>query len=112
MCHSSSMRLSQLRAAIFFKSFLVVVPTVLSLQSRPAQNSAGADGLCATMNTQFNRGCCIHVTFSGEVSAGKNFARPFGPLLFGLNSEQALAGWWIEVVPAGSDSLEVEYVWA
>lgn len=106
------MRLNRLRAAIFFMSFLVLVPTVLSLQSRQAQNFPPADTLCGTLNTEFSAGRCIHITFSGEVFADKNFDRPFGPLLFRLNSEQALAGWWIEVVPTESDSVEVEYVWA
>ena len=54
----------------------------------------------------------MHIAFSGEVSADKNFDRPFGPLRFRLNSEEASAGWWIEVVPAeGVNSENAEYVW-
>ncbi|HEX3544661.1 MAG TPA: hypothetical protein VHT31_09065 [Candidatus Acidoferrum sp.] len=64
------------------------------------------------MNTEFSEGRCIHITFSGEVSADKNVDRLFGPLRFRLNSEQALGGWWIEVVPAEqTNSGNDEYVW-
>ena len=67
--------------------------------------------MCGTMNTEFTEGRCIHITFSGEVSADKNFDRPFGPLRFRLNSEEASAGWWVEVVPAeGANSENAEYV--
>src|ERR1700730_11421682 len=64
------------------------------------------------MNTQFNEGRCIYIAFSGEVSADKNFDRPLGPLRFRLNSEPALVGWWIKVVPAESNSEGAEYGWA
>ena len=111
MCDLNFTRLTQLRAVILVVSFLTFVLPVLPLQSHHAQNPAPADIVCATMNTQFNEGRCIHIAFSGEVSAGKNFDLLFGPLRFRLNSEQALAGWWIEVVPAESSSEDAEYVW-
>ncbi|HXO62398.1 MAG TPA: hypothetical protein VN850_11345, partial [Candidatus Acidoferrales bacterium] len=105
--------LTQLCAVIFLMSFSPFVPLVLPLQSRHAQNPAPGDIVCGTINTQFTEGRCIHITFSGEASANKNFDRPFGPLRFRLNSEEALSGWWIEVVPAeDANSGNDEYVWA
>jgi hypothetical protein len=93
-------------------SFLVFILLVLPLQSKQAQNSAPAEMVCGTINTAFTEGRCIHITFSGEVSGDKNFDRPFGPLRFRLNSEQALGGWCIEVVPAEqTNSGNDEYVW-
>jgi hypothetical protein len=112
MCDSNFTRLTRVLTAFLLTSFFALVPPVLSLQSRHAQNSASADIVCGTMNTQFTEGRCIHITFSGEVSAGKNFDRPFGPLHFRLNSQQALFGWSIEVAPAEeSKSENAEYVW-
>jgi hypothetical protein len=112
MCDSSFMRLTRPHAAILVLSFLVFILLVPPLQSRQAQGSATADIVCGTMNTEFTAGRCIHITFNGEVSAGKNFDRPFGPLRFRLNSEEALSGWWIEVVPAeDANSRNDEYVW-
>jgi len=93
-------------------SFLAFVLPVLPAQSGHAQNSSPGPIACGTMNSQFTEGHCIHITFSGEVSGDKNFDRPFGPLHFRLNSEQALGGWWIEVVPAEqTNSGNDEYVW-
>jgi hypothetical protein len=107
------MRLTQLRAVILLTGFLVFIPLVLPLQGRQAQNPAPAEIVCGTINTEFSEGRCIHLAFSGEVSADKNFDRPFGSLRFRLNSEQALAGWWIEVTPAeDAKSANDEYVWA
>jgi hypothetical protein len=106
------MRFTQVRAVILLTGFLVFILLVLAVQSRQAQKSAPADLVCGTMNTEFTKGRCIQLTFSGEVSADKNFDRPFGLLRFRLNSQEASSGWWIEVMPAeqtnsGSD----EYVW-
>jgi hypothetical protein len=113
MCDPDFTRLTRLRAVILLMSFFAFVVPVLPVQSRNARDSAPADILCATINTQFNEGRCIHIAFSGEVSAEKNFDRLFGPLRFRLNSEQASAGWWIEVIPAkDAKSANDEYVWA
>jgi hypothetical protein len=106
------MRFTQVRAVILLTGFLVFILLALPLQSRQAQQSAPAELVCGTMNTEFTEGRCIQLTFSGEVSAAKNFDRPFGLLRFRLNSQEASSGWWIEVMPAeqtnsGSD----EYVW-
>ena len=112
ICGSNFARLTLLRAAIFLVGFDAFVLPVVPLQSRNRQSSGPADAVCGTINTQFSEGHCIHIAFSGEVSADKNFARPFGPLRFRLNSEEASAGWWIEVVPAeGVNSENAEYVW-
>jgi hypothetical protein len=112
MCDFNFTRSTQLPAVILPMSFLAFALLVLPLQSPQAQNSAPADTLCGTMNSQFTEGRCIHITFSGEVSGDKNFDRPFGPLRFRLNSEQALGGWWIEVAPAvEANSGNDEYVW-
>jgi hypothetical protein len=75
MCDFNFTRVTQLRAVILGISFLTFVRPVLPLQSHHAENSTPADILCATMNTQFNEGrCrCIHIAFSGEVSAEKKF---------------------------------------
>jgi hypothetical protein len=106
------MRLNHLRIAFLLTGFLVFVLLVLPLQSKRAQNSAPSEMVCGTINTEFSEGHCIRIAFSGEVSADKNFDRPFGALRFHLNGEQALAGWWIEVVPAvETDSGNDEYVW-
>src|ERR1039457_7079569 len=106
------MRLNQLRIAILLTGFLVFILLVLPLQSKQAQNSTPSEMECGTINTAFTKGRCIHITFSGEVSGDKNFDRPFGPLRFRLNSEQALGGWCIEVVPAEqTNSGNDEYVW-
>ncbi len=106
------MRLTRPHAAILVISFLVFILLVPPLRSRQAQNSATADMVCGTMNTEFTAGRCIHITFNGEVTAGKNFDRPFGPLRFRLNSEEALSGWWIDVVPTeDANSGNDEYVW-
>ena len=105
-------RLLELLAGIVLMTFLVFILLVLPLQSKQAQNSAPAEMVCGTINTAFTEGRCIHITFSGEVSGDKNFDRPFGPLRFRLNSEQALGGWCIEVVPAEqTNSGNDEYVW-
>jgi hypothetical protein len=112
MCDSNFTRLARLRTIILIVSFFAFVLAVLPLQSRQAQNSAPADIVCGTINTEFSEGRCIHIAFSGEVSADKTFDRLFGQLRFRLNSEQASAGWWIEVVPAeGANSENDEYVW-
>jgi hypothetical protein len=106
------MRLTRPRAVILVMSFLVFILLVLPLQSLQAQNSTPADIVCGTINTEFTEGRCIHITFSGEVSADKNFDRPFGPLRFRLNSQEALSGWRIEIVPAEEPKSEnAEYVW-
>src|ERR1700730_8908252 len=112
MCDYNLTQLTRVRAVILLTGFWVFILLVLPLRSRQAQNSAPADIVCGTMNTQFTEGRCIHITFSGEVSAGKNFDRPVGPLRFLLNSQQALFGWSIEVAPAEeSKSENAEYVW-
>jgi hypothetical protein len=112
MCDSDFTPLTQLPTVILRMSFFAFVLPVLPVQNRNAQDSVPADILCATINTQFNEGRCMHVAFSGEVSADKNFDRLFGPLRFRLNSEQASAGWWIEVIPAqDAKSANDEYVW-
>ena len=106
------MRLTRPRAAILVISFLTFVLAALPLESHRAQKSPPAEIVCGTINTDFTEGRCNHLLFSGEVSADKNFDRSFGPLRFRLNSEQALAGWWIEVVPAeDGNSGNDEYVW-
>jgi len=112
MCDSNFARLTQLLAVIVLASFFAFVLAVLPLQSRQTQNFASADIVCGTINTKFTEGRCIHITFSGEVSADKDFDRPFGPLLFRLDSQEASSGWWIEVVPAKETKSENdEYVW-
>jgi hypothetical protein len=106
------MRLTPPRSVILVKSSLTLALAVLPLRSRQAQNSVPTDTVCGTINTEFTEGCCIHINFGGEVSATKNFDRPFGALRFRLNSEQALGGWWIEVIPAEhAESAIDEYVW-
>ncbi len=111
-CDSNFARLTQLLAVIVLAGFVAFVLAVLPLQSRQTQNSAPADIVCGAIDTKFTEGSCIHITFSGEVSADKNFDRPFGPLRFLLNSEDASSGWWIEVMPATeTKSANDEYVW-
>lgn len=111
-CDFNFARLTQLLAVIVLASFFALVLAVLPLQSRQTQNSASADVVCGTINTKFTEGRCIRITFSGEVSADKNFDRTFGPLRFLLNSEDASSGWCIEVVPAeGTNGGNDEYVW-
>jgi hypothetical protein len=106
------MRLTRPRVVILVISFLTFVLAVLPLQSHRTQKVPQPDLVCGTINTDSNEGRCIHITFSGEVSADKNFDRPFGTLRFRLNSEEASAGWWIEVVPAeGTHAGNDEYVW-
>ena len=103
-------RLLERLAGILLMSFLVFILLVLPLQGKQAQNSAAAEMVCGTINTAFTEGPCLHITFSGEVSG--DFDRSFGPLRFRLNSEQALGGWCIEVVPAEqTNSRNDEYVW-
>jgi hypothetical protein len=64
------------------------------------------------MGSVFREGSCIRVSFSGEVSASRNFEREFGALRFRLNPQAALFGWNIEVVPRKeTDSIRSEYVW-
>jgi hypothetical protein len=105
------MRLPRPRAVILVISFLTFVLTVLPLESHRLQKASPSDLVCGTINTDFNEGRCIHIAFSGKVSADKNFDRPFGALLFRLNSN-ALAGWWIEVVSAEeTNGRNDEYVW-
>jgi hypothetical protein len=112
MCNPSFMRLTRPRVVILVISFLTFVLAVLPLQSHRTQKVPQPDLVCGTINTDSNEGRCIHITFSGEVSADKNFDRPFGTLRFRLNSEEASAGWWIEVVPAeGTHAGNDEYVW-
>jgi len=106
------MRLTPPRAVILVISFLTFALAVLPLRSRQAQDSAPAEIVCSTINTEFTEGRCIHIVFSGEVSADKNFDRPFGPLRFRLNSQEGSSGWWIEVAPAmEANSGNDEYVW-
>jgi hypothetical protein len=112
ICDSNFTRWPELRTGITLISFLALVPPVHPLQSRQAQNSAPAEIVCGTINTEFTEGRCTRIAFSGEVSADKNFDRPFGPLLFRLDSQDASSGWWIEVVPAeGTNAGNDEYVW-
>jgi hypothetical protein len=112
MFNSSFRLLNQPRVAMLLAGVLVFILLILPLQSRQVQNPAPAEIVCGTMNTEFNEGRCIHITFNGEISADKNFDRPFGPLRFRLNSQEASSGWWIEVAPAEQISTgNDEYVW-
>jgi len=70
-------------------------------------------GVCATVEQSNPDASCLKLSFEGEVSAKQTFAQEFGGgLVFRLNPAQASGGWFIEVVPKGSDALpEQEYVW-
>ena len=82
------------------------------LAKAPATVSQPNSNVCGAMVSVFNEGPCIHVFFSGEISANHSFEHEFGSLRFRLNPLAALFGWNIEVVPRKeADSTLSEYVW-
>ena len=80
--------------------------------SHPLPPQAVATG-CGTVDSSFEGGPCVQISFRGEVSANQAFERRFGDsLLFRLVPKGVPFGWDIEVVPERQeDSPQSEYIW-
>jgi hypothetical protein len=68
---------------------------------------------CGTLYSKFGDDRCLHISFSGEVSAHQSFERKFGKdLAFRLDDKSAAGGWTVEILPeVQPDSGRAEYVW-
>lgn len=106
----SRARTARLRGVIWsvlFGCVLAAAPEPAKCQSRPMQ----VEG-CGTIGSSFDEDRCVHVSFTGEVSAGQTYERKFGAAIrFRLNPKPAQSGWFIEVIPDDQSSGYSEYVW-
>ena len=97
-------------AALFALVFIMPSSGGSSPYSPPPQQVATS---CGTVNSSFEKGPCILISFRGRVSDNQAYERRIGEgLLFHLAPNGAHFGWEIQVVPERrEDTDRPEYIW-